>query len=399
MKSQRSAVVIIPPESVWEQIQKIRKVHDRAHHRWMPHINLLYPFYEGDDQFFRNAVRRMTIALSDLQPFIIRFTSESFGFFKHTNFSTFWLRPLTADILSHNEKLEEPEVTKSTTPHQNDDYMGLVKQTKQNKPPTRQVTEKSSSAVIRNRFRHPDVRGTAVGLDALSGAVWEPGDTDKSENKSVSGFDALRDAVWTSDSRYSPVARGLDALRDAIWRPGENTLQRETDISQQNVREDQIERRHWQVASSDGKLREQNTISVNISESESNSEDEETAEQEKQIESLETPNENQHLSFVSSTAVEQLQRKLLMSFPECDDVCRHQGEHSLSFRPHLTLGQLSGSVTLNNWKTSEEGRNWRDIEFMVSEIHIITRKGKIEPFQIRHTIKIGCDFGGTERLV
>ena len=39
-----TAVVIIPPEKIWETIQKIRRTYDRQFHRWMPHITLLYPF-------------------------------------------------------------------------------------------------------------------------------------------------------------------------------------------------------------------------------------------------------------------------------------------------------------------------------------------------------------------
>lgn len=35
-----SAVVVVPPQSLWPQIQEIRKVHDKAFGRWPPHINL-----------------------------------------------------------------------------------------------------------------------------------------------------------------------------------------------------------------------------------------------------------------------------------------------------------------------------------------------------------------------
>lgn len=43
-KSYEAAVIIMPPEDQWEQIQKIRKAHDKAFVRWMPHvsISLLY---------------------------------------------------------------------------------------------------------------------------------------------------------------------------------------------------------------------------------------------------------------------------------------------------------------------------------------------------------------------
>ena len=36
----KSAVVVSPPSALWGPIQEIRKKHDKAYHRWMPHINL-----------------------------------------------------------------------------------------------------------------------------------------------------------------------------------------------------------------------------------------------------------------------------------------------------------------------------------------------------------------------
>ena len=33
-----SAVCYVPPESVWPQIQAVRRVHDKAFVRWMPHV-------------------------------------------------------------------------------------------------------------------------------------------------------------------------------------------------------------------------------------------------------------------------------------------------------------------------------------------------------------------------
>ena len=43
-KTHKTAVVIIPPEDVWDPIQKIREKYDRQFRRWMPHITLIYPF-------------------------------------------------------------------------------------------------------------------------------------------------------------------------------------------------------------------------------------------------------------------------------------------------------------------------------------------------------------------
>lgn len=43
-KTHKTAAVLIPPESVWPPIQRIRRVRDRQFRRWMPHVTLLYPF-------------------------------------------------------------------------------------------------------------------------------------------------------------------------------------------------------------------------------------------------------------------------------------------------------------------------------------------------------------------
>ena len=48
--SVESALCIIPPKSQWNKIQEIRKKHDPAYYRWMPHINILFPFI--DQKYF-----------------------------------------------------------------------------------------------------------------------------------------------------------------------------------------------------------------------------------------------------------------------------------------------------------------------------------------------------------
>jgi poly(A) polymerase len=44
-KTHQTAVAAIPPEAAWGPIQAVRKKHDRQFHRWLPHVNLLSPFF------------------------------------------------------------------------------------------------------------------------------------------------------------------------------------------------------------------------------------------------------------------------------------------------------------------------------------------------------------------
>ena len=39
-----TSLVIIPPSDKQESIQTIRRAHDREFSKWMPHINIIYPF-------------------------------------------------------------------------------------------------------------------------------------------------------------------------------------------------------------------------------------------------------------------------------------------------------------------------------------------------------------------
>lgn len=87
----KSAVCVIPPESLWEPIQTIRKKHDQHYMRWPPHINLLYPFFEDDGTNFESASFETTEALKHFPPFSI--TLNKFKYFDHGRSCTVWLDP------------------------------------------------------------------------------------------------------------------------------------------------------------------------------------------------------------------------------------------------------------------------------------------------------------------
>ncbi|KAH7327859.1 hypothetical protein B0I35DRAFT_415915 [Stachybotrys elegans] len=46
--SHDTALCLIPPEELWEPIDRIRSLYDKAHGRWPPHVNLIYPFVEPE---------------------------------------------------------------------------------------------------------------------------------------------------------------------------------------------------------------------------------------------------------------------------------------------------------------------------------------------------------------
>ena len=90
-KTVTSACVIIPPKRIWPPIQAIRRKHDKRFERWMPHINLLYPFrpkgeYDKIERDFRDVLQR-------IEPFEI--ILKNFKFFRH-KFQTYtiWLNPV-----------------------------------------------------------------------------------------------------------------------------------------------------------------------------------------------------------------------------------------------------------------------------------------------------------------
>ena len=85
-----TAVVLIPPEEVWEPIQAIRRLHDPQLLRWMPHVTLLYPFVP--EARLAEAADLLRPAMAAIEPFDL--TLGGFGKFTHSPRSvTLWLQP------------------------------------------------------------------------------------------------------------------------------------------------------------------------------------------------------------------------------------------------------------------------------------------------------------------
>eukprot|EP00033_Pygsuia_biforma_P003978 GCRY01004357.1.p1 GENE.GCRY01004357.1~~GCRY01004357.1.p1 ORF type:complete len:731 (-),score=169.61 GCRY01004357.1:391-2583(-) len=94
-KSVKSTVALIPSLESWVSIQAIRKQHDKQYKRWLPHINLLYPFFEESvfSQLMSDNKTESLLkdTLRSIQPFTLSF--NKFGFFKHGKSCTIWLEP------------------------------------------------------------------------------------------------------------------------------------------------------------------------------------------------------------------------------------------------------------------------------------------------------------------
>lgn len=99
-KAFHTALVICPPPSLWPQIQKIRQAHDSAYDRWMPHINLAFPFVQPKE--FDNVFLLLQKNFQNLQPFNLKF--ENLGIFKHAKKGVLWAKPQT-----DNDELQEVE--------------------------------------------------------------------------------------------------------------------------------------------------------------------------------------------------------------------------------------------------------------------------------------------------
>ena len=89
-KTHQTAVVIIPPKSVWTPIQAIRQVHDKQFRRWLPHLTLLYPF--APKRAYKSVLPELAQVGWSQRPFELTFST--FRSFRHARESyTVWLEP------------------------------------------------------------------------------------------------------------------------------------------------------------------------------------------------------------------------------------------------------------------------------------------------------------------
>lgn len=78
-----------------------------------------------------------------------------------------------------------------------------------------------------------------------------------------------------------------------------------------------------------------------------------------------------------------LQRRLQETFPNCSDLSMISDR---GFTPHLSLGQFQ----LHNVESfvSQLRSHWTDIVFQVTDIALISRSGRDDPFVVRKTVTL-----------
>jgi poly(A) polymerase len=112
-KVYHTACCIIPPQEIWSQIQNIRSKYDSAFQRWMPHINLLFPFIHQNQ--FEQEAEKLKQSLSMIKPFTVRL--EMFQHFEHGKKCVMWLQPIDIETNDSTKVKQVQEIVESVFPH------------------------------------------------------------------------------------------------------------------------------------------------------------------------------------------------------------------------------------------------------------------------------------------
>lgn len=87
----RSALTIIPPKDICDNIDVIRSVYDDAYGRWMPHSNIIFPYISEED--FLTLREQIEKEMATIEPFEVQL--NKFGFFGAKKKNICWLAPET----------------------------------------------------------------------------------------------------------------------------------------------------------------------------------------------------------------------------------------------------------------------------------------------------------------
>ncbi|KAH6672411.1 2'-5' RNA ligase superfamily-domain-containing protein [Halenospora varia] len=88
--STQTALALVVPQHLQSEINSLRKLHDKAYHKWEPHINILYPFVHPSLLTSTMGVLRSSF-LAPTGP--IKVTLSQAGSFKHRRNATVFLKP------------------------------------------------------------------------------------------------------------------------------------------------------------------------------------------------------------------------------------------------------------------------------------------------------------------
>ncbi|KAF3402650.1 Nuclear poly [Talaromyces pinophilus] len=83
-----TALCIIPPAHLTQDINRLRALYDKAYEKWPPHINLIYPFVDPEDLPHVVEIMRSTLAKNKTWPF--QFVVDKAGFFTHKRHRTIY---------------------------------------------------------------------------------------------------------------------------------------------------------------------------------------------------------------------------------------------------------------------------------------------------------------------
>lgn len=93
--SYQTALCIIPPAHICRQINSLRALYDKAHDRWPPHINLIYPFVTVENLPRAIELIRSTLLLFDPKSIYrdINLLLETSDHFSHRHSNTIFIAP------------------------------------------------------------------------------------------------------------------------------------------------------------------------------------------------------------------------------------------------------------------------------------------------------------------
>jgi len=108
-----TALAIVIPEQFHEKINTIRKEHDKAYPRWMPHINILFPFLPKNR--FEEIHNRLEQKLKLIGKFTINLIDV--GYFKKKDNGTMHLIPEDCEELRELFDVIKKEIPETSNKH------------------------------------------------------------------------------------------------------------------------------------------------------------------------------------------------------------------------------------------------------------------------------------------